>query len=134
MLKLSWSTILILAATGALMGVLSLFGLYGAPVEFGLWTLLGAAVWAPLLLRTGAPLLNGAVGGLAAGIATGAVQAVGIRTYLANHPEVAGPASAALQMQFLGFAIVVGLVWGALFGGVALGIRKWRARASTSAA
>lgn len=121
-----------LGLVGLLIGLLSLTGAFGQAVEFGLWTLAAVAIWVPLVLarRDPRPILALAFAGLVAGILTGAVQAAWADALLANNEGYAASmgddATAAVRMTLLASAIGVGVAWGALWGCVAWGVRKWR--------
>lgn len=81
-------------------------------VSLALWTVLAAALWVPLGLRSaGNVFLTLVAVGVVAGVAAGAVDVA-----FTGDP------------MLLFVALVVGTVWGALFGGVALGIRRFSGR------
>lgn len=110
----NWKLIALLGLAGVL-PPLGAYALGGSPlVSVALWTLLAALVWVPVVLRSGdaSPFLTLVLVGLASGVCAGLVD-----TVMLGDP------------MLLVVALLVGAVWGALFGGVALGVRRWRGRA-----
>lgn len=135
-MRVDWFIVLMLGLTGAFMGIASLFAFWGAPIEFALWTALGALAWTPLLVgrRCERPILTGALGGLASGVGAGGVQALFLGTYVANRAGEGLVADAPTAAIFFGSALGVGVVWGALFGAIAWGILRRKARANAASA
>lgn len=101
--------------TGAIPPLLALaLGLTSPLVLIVAWTALAALVWVPLVVRAKAPrpFLTLLGVGVVAGVAAGIVDAL----------TTGDP-------MLFGMALVIGTVWGALFGAVALGWNRMRATA-----
>lgn len=118
---MNWKLVVPLGLTGVvppLAGhLLSLDPAVAFPVSLALWTVLAAALWVPLALREGGNVFATLVAvGAVAGVAAGAIDVA-----YTGDP------------MLLVVAIMVGLVWGALFGAVAVGIRRWRGTQATAA-
>lgn len=90
-----------------------------------LWTA-ALVPWVGILVwRAASPLwLAGLTAGLVAGLACGIVQAAFSGVFFANHPEQPATSGLAMWMQFVGFAVVAGTLWGLLSAGIAWGIRR----------
>lgn len=135
-MKLPWHVLLLIAASGVVMGGLSIAGLYGATTEAILWTVLLLVVWIPLLAwaKPERPIAAGLVAGGLAGLGTGGLQAVFIEAYLENHPGtgLVGGSNGSMAAFLLGTAILIGIAWGALGGVGAWGARKLMARRAPS--
>lgn len=116
--------ILGLGATGAVPATLALFGLYPAPVEFLLWTVLAAAVWIPVSIRRGIRrrFVHMLLVGLVAGVVTGIIQAAFAHVLFANVPvqaeQFGGTATLVVRMQIFLIDVAIGVVWGLLVGAV----------------
>lgn len=110
---MNWKIVVGLGLTGALPPAIAFAAGLGPALVLALWTALAALVWIPVMLRTHADRLfvGMLVVGVIAGIAAGIVDAA----------TTGDP-------MLLVFGVVVGTVWGALFGGIALGIRRFSAR------
>lgn len=132
--KLDWKLISLLSLVGAAMGALTLTGFLTPLGEFGAWTVLAFAIWIPATLRYAPtrPLVTLTLAGTVAGVWTGAIQAAFAETLLANNAAYAASTPDGATPAVVGFllasAIGTGLVWGALNGGIAWGIRKLRTR------
>lgn len=108
---MNWKIIALLGLAGVL-PPLGSYALGASPlVSVVLWTLLAALVWVPVILRSrvAQPFVTLVLVGLVSGVAAGVVDVI-----MLGDP------------MLLVFALVVGAAWGALFGGVAAGIRRWR--------
>ena len=106
-----WKLLVPLGLTG-IAPPLATYALGGNPaIAAVLWTLLAAIVWVPLVLRAKepSPFVAVLVVGVIAGVAAGVVDLA-----MSGDP------------MLLAMAIVIGAVWGALFGAIALGVRRWQ--------
>lgn len=127
------TAIALLSAPGIVMGALTLTGAFGAPVEFTLWTLAALAFWLPMALRwtPDAPFVSLLAAGTLAGVWTGAIQGALAPTLLANNAGYAASfpeATTEARLVLFVSAVGIGLVWGALFGGIAWAVRRRQAR------
>jgi hypothetical protein len=91
------------------------------------WTVVAAAVWVPLVLRRAParPVFATTVIGLVAGVCAGIVDAAYDMMFVTG--------SLATGAQLFAFALVLGLVWGALFGAVARLVAQRRGGADAAA-
>lgn len=129
----------VLGLPGGFIALATLTGWFGSAVEFSLWTLLAVALWVPAAVMRAPerPLLTLTVAGLVAGILTALVHATLTPTLLANNATYAATyatADVATRGALAGFALMIGVFWGVLFGLVAWGIVAWRARGRSAPA
>lgn len=110
--RVNWKLLVPLGLAGVV-PPLATYAFGGSPVVSALlWTALAALLWVPAVLRAKdpTPFLTLLATGLVAGVAAGLVDVA-----MLGDP------------MLLAFAVTIGAVWGALFGGVAVGVKKWRA-------
>lgn len=124
-----WPRLALWSTPGLALGALTLTGWVPPAAEFGLWTVVGIA-WVLLCRQAGLPrpILALAIVGLLAGLQTGLVHGLFTETLVANNPsygEDIAEVTAAARAQLFLFAVVIGVVWGALFGGVTWGLDRW---------
>lgn len=109
---------------GLVDGVITAFLGVPMPVEFAYWCLASVlAVWLLLRRAAPAPFLSLVLVYFIAGIAVGTVQWVFADKYVANYPTI----PAVPGWQYLAFGVAIGIVWGALVGGIAWAIARKRA-------
>lgn len=116
----------LLGSTGLLPAALAFLPKHTPLLEFGTWTALAALVWVPLARRRRAPPFGTLLlAGVAAGVVVGVLQAATTDWIVRADPSL-GAATPRLRAVFLVSALVIGAVWGALVGGIAVGLEKWR--------
>ena len=109
---MNWKVVVPLGLTGALPPALALM-MGGSPIVAAIaWTVLAAALWIPAILWTKEPKPFLAL--IAVGVIAGVVAGI-IDTVTLGDP-----------MLFV-MALIIGAVWGALFGGIAHLIARRRA-------
>lgn len=126
---LPWARLALWSTPGLALGALTLTGWIPPAAEFGLWTVVGIG-WVLLCRREGLarPIFILTFVGLLAGIQTGLVHGLFTETLVANNPSYAediAEVTMAARGQLLLFAVVVGVAWGALFGGITWALDRW---------
>lgn len=122
---LSWPAIVGLSMTGLAVGLLT--SLVGLPqfVELGVW-LTAYVGWGFLVLRRKLPaFVTPLAASVLSGVWTGGTQYLLREQYVANNPwyaEEIAEAGGITLAGVLGFALVMGLAWGLVLGGVFRGI------------
>lgn len=112
-------------AIGLVDGLLTVFVGLAPALEFSFWTLSSIATVAYVVMRgQPAPFLSLLLVFVVAGVAVGSMQWAFAEQYVANYP---GDVPDVAPWQFLAFGVVIGAVWGALFGGIAAFAAKRRA-------
>lgn len=135
---IAWNLVGILSLTGIVMGLFVAFGvtrdtLWG---EFLAWTIF-AVPWIATVLVLGLPrpFLHLALAGVLSGVLFGATTQVFWDSYLEHNPETfveptieggQDPEGAGVRATNAAFALVIGLVWGALVGAVAAALARIR--------
>lgn len=126
---LPWNVIFGLAATGIFMALLSsLVGIrqkLEVPLWWGLYALWIAFV---LIVEPTAPFRTILVASFLAGIVHAATQSLLLDAYIANNPWYADQMQkpkTKLAVSFLTQGVLVGIVFGALVGGIAWAIQRW---------
>ena len=144
--RLDWLTISVLAfVTGIAMGAATSYGLTqdSIAVELAFWTV-WACVWVLVVIRvkTPRPFLTLLLIGVLSGLFVGIVSQILWTEYLSNNAETftrptvdAGddPESGRIRATHLALSPAIGLAWGAIVGGVFLGVRRVRARRAAAA-
>ncbi|MEI9945775.1 MAG: hypothetical protein WDN26_16340 [Chitinophagaceae bacterium] len=121
---MNWTLILLLSSFGMVMGILSVNG-YTQKLEPFLWLLFG--IITSLLLAKNVEyktFLHALIIGLSWGVFNGLLQSIFFDKYLANNPSVQDSFKKVAFMQPRYFVIitatVIGLITGAVLGGLAL--------------
>lgn len=111
-------------AIGLVDGLFTVFVGLAPALEFSFWTLTAIATAAYVVMRAKpAPFLTLLLVFVVAGVAVGSVQWAFSEQYVANYP---GTVPDVAPWQFLAFGVVIGAVWGAVFGGIAAFAAKKR--------
>lgn len=131
---LSWSAIVLLSLTGLAVGLLT--SLVGLPqhIELGIW-IASYIAWGFFVVRRELPaFVTPLLASVLSGVWTGGAQYLLRDHYVANNPwyadEIAKAGGLTLS-GILGFALVMGLIWGLLLGGAFKGIVAFRRRRSS---
>ncbi|MGD8867276.1 MAG: hypothetical protein PVI01_06590 [Gemmatimonadales bacterium] len=128
MAELPWTMIVVLAATGLLMGLVScLVGMRPKVENSAWWALYAVWVAVVLLFDRGAPFLTILIASALAGALHGTTRALLLAQYRAHNPWHAkwtrGP-RAKLALQFVVMGVVIGTAFGAVVGGIAWGLSR----------
>jgi len=127
-LHMNWYIIILLSLFGAIMGILSVKG-YTGKLEPILWLLFGI-ISALVLSRNveNRPFIHGLIIGLCWGVFNGIIQSSFFDQYITNNPSLQSSynKSTAIKPQFLVLIMgpVIGLVTGAVLGGLTLLLKK----------
>ena len=125
---MDWKLIVILSGLGLIMGALSVKGFTGKLEPF-LWLLFGIAVSLVLSKNINDRVFfHGLLIGLAWGVINSLTQSVFFDTYLANNPQVEKNFESVTFMPPRYFVLitgpVIGLITGAVIGGLSLLLKK----------
>lgn len=121
---------MILVAVGAVMAVLSVYGVLQSGFELIIWILFGL-ISAYLIAKTGGrmPFVEGVVVGILSGLVNAVIQSAMFNTYLLNNPESLDgfrelPVAMQPQYVLLFAGPFIGLIYGIVLGIIALSLRK----------
>lgn len=127
---MNWILILLLVIVGAVMAVLSVFGIIQSGFELILWVIFGI-VSAYLIAKKGGriPFMEGVIMGTITGIVNSAIQSSMFSTYLLNNPNSLDgfkeiPLSMPPQYLILFAGPFIGIIYGIMVGIVAMSLRK----------
>ncbi|MBX7041866.1 MAG: hypothetical protein K1X85_03095 [Ignavibacteria bacterium] len=127
---MNWKLVMILVAVGAVMAVLSVYGVLQSGFELIIWILFGL-ISAYLIAKTGGrmPFVEGVVVGILSGLVNAVIQSAMFNTYLLNNPESLDgfrelPVAMQPQYVLLFAGPFIGLIYGIVLGIIALSLRK----------
>lgn len=125
---IDWPWVGLLGATGVAMALLSSFIGLRAWMETTLWVLAGGG-WVYLTFQEeiGGTFLTLLLAGIAAGLASGILQTVWLKTYRKRNPwyhDKTTESRGEMAIAFIGFGAVAGAAFGAIVGGVAWGLHQ----------
>ncbi len=127
---MNWKLILLLVLVGAVMAVLSVFGVLQSSFELILWVIFGI-LSAYLIAKIGGrtPFLEGVTLGVISGIVNSVIQSSMFTTYLLNNPKSLDgfkeiPLSMPPQYLILFAGPFIGIIYGVVVGILAMSLRK----------
>ncbi len=122
--------VIILVAMGAVMAVLSVYGILQSGFELVIWILFGL-ISAYLIAKIGGrmPFVEGTVVGILSGLVNAVIQSAMFNTYLLNNPQSLDgfkelPVAMQPQYVLLFAGPFIGLIYGVVLGIIALSLRK----------
>lgn len=127
---MNWKLVIILVAMGAVMAVLSVYGILQSGFELVIWILFGL-ISAYLIAKIGGrmPFVEGTVVGILSGLVNAVIQSAMFNTYLLNNPQSLDgfkelPVAMQPQYVLLFAGPFIGLIYGVVLGIIALSLRK----------
>lgn len=127
---MNWKLIAAMVIVGAVMAVLSVYGIVQSSFELVVWVILGI-VSAYLIAKKGkaTPFLEGATLGVITGIVNSVIQSSMFNKYLLNNPESLDgfrkiPLDMPPQYVVLFAGPFIGLIYGVVVGIIAMSLRK----------
>jgi hypothetical protein len=127
---MNWKLVIILVAVGAVMAVLSVYGILQSGFELVIWILFGL-ISAYLIAKTGGrmPFVEGTVVGVLSGLVNAVIQSAMFDKYLLNNPQSLDgfkelPVAMQPQYVVLFAGPFIGIIYGIIVGIIALSLRK----------
>ncbi len=127
---MNWKLVIILVAVGAVMAVLSVYGILQSGFELVIWILFGL-ISAYLIAKIGGrmPFVEGTVVGILSGLVNAVIQSAMFNTYLLNNPQSLDgfkelPVAMQPQYVILFAGPFIGIIYGIIVGIIALSLRK----------